>query len=65
MCGKCKGWTGLLLLIFGILFLLADLNVWNFWGISWYTVLFVIAGIAMVSCGCCGECCEAPAKKKK
>ena len=63
MCGKCHGLTGWLLLIFGILFLLVDLGVWNFWGISWYTVLFVLAGIAMLACKSCPEC-QASKKKK-
>ncbi len=38
---KAGGWIWL---IAGILFLLADLAVFD-WGISWYTVLFVVMGL--------------------
>jgi hypothetical protein len=68
MCGKCSGITGWLLLIFGILFLLVDFGLWTFWNIKWWTILFVVAGIAMIAshgCGACAsECCETPKKKK-
>jgi hypothetical protein len=39
-----KTW-GIIVLIIGILFLLVDLGVWNFIGIQWWTVLFVLFGI--------------------
>ena len=52
-CDKCCGVSGALLLIFGVLFLLRDLNVWDFWGIQWYTVLFILLGfLKMGMCGC-------------
>ncbi len=61
MCG-CKKVLGILLVVFGILFLLQNLNVWAFWGIQWYTVAFVLIGVKMM-CKC-KECCEMPMKKK-
>jgi hypothetical protein len=68
MCGKCKMWMGILVLVFGVLFLLQNLNVWNFWGIQWYTVVFVLIGIKMLGC-CChdcnGGCCQMETKPKK
>ncbi|MCK4669585.1 MAG: hypothetical protein KAT43_00155 [Nanoarchaeota archaeon] len=36
---------GVILLIIGIIFLLVDLGKWNFWGIQWWTVLFLLWGI--------------------
>ncbi|MBT3262210.1 hypothetical protein HN592_05940 [Candidatus Woesearchaeota archaeon] len=41
---ECKGF-GFILILAGILFLLQDLNVWNFWGLSWYTVTLIVVGI--------------------
>lgn len=43
----CKGF-GPLLVIVGILFLLQDLNVWNFWGLSWYSLTLIIVGLKFV-----------------
>ena len=42
--GMCK-FCALIAAIAGILFLLQDLNVWNFWGISWYTIAFLLVGV--------------------
>jgi hypothetical protein len=69
LCNKCSKGTGLLVLIFGIIFLLQNLGIWAFWNIQWYTVLFVLAGLSMICMGgcpmckeCCGEsCCKADA----
>jgi hypothetical protein len=63
-CDKCKKLGGALLLILGILFLLRDLNVWNFWNIQWWTVVFVLAGLCAIGTCCCPEC-KAEVKKKK
>jgi hypothetical protein len=49
--------TGWLFLIFGVLFLLADLAVWNFWGIQWWTVFFVLSGLVMICTRTCEDCC--------
>jgi hypothetical protein len=68
MCEKCGKMNGLLLLIFGVLFLLGDLGVWGFWGVSWYTVLFFLgAGVFMAKHGCpmCKSCGTDSGKKRK
>tara|TARA_Y100000310_G_scaffold342419_1_gene445607 strand:+ start:2780 stop:2968 length:189 start_codon:yes stop_codon:yes gene_type:complete len=62
MCGKCKKACGALLLIGGILFLLQDLNIWNFWGISWYTFVLILVGGSKLCHKKCPDC-QAPVKK--
>jgi hypothetical protein len=52
-CIKMAGWS---LLVLGVLFLLQDLNIWNFWNISWYTALFVVAGIGHLGSANCKNC---------
>ena len=47
MHGNCcngPGW-GLVLLIVGVLFLLQDTVIWNFWNLSWWTVVFIVFGL--------------------
>jgi hypothetical protein len=59
MCSKCNKINAALFLLFGLIFLLGDLAVWDFWGIQWYTVLFVmLAGMfwAKSSCPSCQTC---------
>jgi len=41
--GICKG-CSLVALIVGVLFLLQDLGIWDFWGINWWTVGFLLVG---------------------
>ncbi|MBI5881443.1 hypothetical protein HZB90_04905 [archaeon] len=55
---------GVVLLVLGILFLLRDLNVWNFWNIQWWTVVFIMIGLFKICISCCPEC-KIEAKKKK
>ncbi|MBN1386199.1 hypothetical protein JW968_04480 [Candidatus Woesearchaeota archaeon] len=64
-CEKCAKLGGWLLLIFGVLFLLVDLGVWSMWGIRWWTVAFVLAGLAMLGTSCCPMCNPKADKKKK
>lgn len=51
---KKKGggmWFGVVVLIVGILYLIGDLQIvkdWNFFGISGWTALFVLAGIMLL-----------------
>ncbi len=45
--GICKG-CALVALVIGVLFLLQDLAIWDFWNISWYTVGFILAGLAFL-----------------
>lgn len=76
LCQKCSKITGVIVLLFGIGFLLRDWGWWTFWGLDAWTVVFVLAGLfTLCSCGCkdcqsgCGSCCEVPAaasaKKKR
>lgn len=44
-CMPCAAWWGVIVLAFGVLFLLRDLNVWNFWNIQWWTVAFLLMGV--------------------
>jgi hypothetical protein len=57
MHGKSFGWS---LLILGILFLLVDLGYWTFWGIQWWTALFVVWGVISLTCK---GYCNTPRKK--
>ena len=55
----CNKYVGGVLLLLGILFLLRDLNVWDFLGISWWTVAFLVAGGVHLW----DSCCTTPDKK--
>jgi hypothetical protein len=66
-CIKCRRVSGVLLLLFGIIFLLKDLMVWDFWGINWWTVLMLLVGLGSVMMGTCADCtalCTPDTKKK-
>ncbi|MFH1053479.1 MAG: hypothetical protein V1740_03620 [Candidatus Woesearchaeota archaeon] len=66
MCSKCGKLCALLVLVLGVLFLLQDLKVWNFWNISWYTILFLLMAICMFCKGYCPTCkTEGKAESKK
>jgi hypothetical protein len=56
MCGKCSRFMGVLVLLVGIMFLLQDRGIWNFFGLSWYTVAFVLAGAATLGKSGCRDC---------
>lgn len=65
-CKKCSKVCGILMLLLGILFLLADFGVWDFWGISWWSavlILFGIGGIAKSGCPDCQAMCGGKGKK--
>ena len=47
---------GATFLVLGIVFLLRDLNIWDFWNISWWTALFVVMGIAHLGSANCPDC---------
>ena len=49
----------------GILFLLRDLGVWNFWNIQWFTALILLSGLCGLGKQGCGCCCEEEMPKKK
>lgn len=56
-CKKCSKVTGVLFLVFGVLFLLRDLGVWDFWNVQWWTVLFLLAGLCGLAMCHCSDCC--------
>ncbi len=63
LCEKCTRMCAVIVLVLGVLFLLQDLAVWNFWNISWYTAGFILAGLgALCSTGC--PMCVAAKKRK-
>ncbi|HLC33288.1 MAG TPA: hypothetical protein VJJ82_05665 [Candidatus Nanoarchaeia archaeon] len=64
-CKKCSTFGGVLMLLAGILFLLRDLQVWNFWGISWWTVLFILWGAGSLGASSCADCQAMSNGKKK
>jgi len=67
MCKKCCKISGILILVAGVLFLLQDRAIWDFWGLSWYTVLFIIIGVTCFATTKCPECNVkmSPVKGKK
>jgi len=65
MCPKCSGMSGVLFLIFGILFLLRDFGVWDVWNIGAWSVLFIIIGLAYWGSGHCKDCMAMSGHKKR
>ncbi len=68
-CKKCRKLCGVLFLVVGVLFLLKDLNVWTFWNIQWWSVLFLLIGFGSVAMCHCPECqacmgMEKPSKRR-
>ncbi|MEK6849416.1 MAG: hypothetical protein AABY01_02495 [Nanoarchaeota archaeon] len=55
-CTKCQKICGILMLLAGICFLLQNLNIWNFWNLSWWTVLFLLWGIGGIASANCKDC---------
>lgn len=45
----CPVWLSWVVLIVGILYLLADLGVFAWWTINWWTVMFVLMGLYKVT----------------
>jgi len=64
MCGKCSGVSAWLFLIFGVLFLLRDFGIWDVWGITAWSALFIIVGLAFWSGGHCKDCMAMNSKGK-
>ena len=56
LCEKCISITGVVLLIVGILFLLKDVGLWNFWNLNWWTVGFLLLGIGYLGTKACPAC---------
>ena len=55
-CDKCVKIGGVLFVVLGLLFLLQDLGIWDFWNISWYTALFVLVGVVHLGSSTCADC---------
>ena len=55
-CKKCMKTAGAIFLLLGIVFLLRDLNIWDFWNIQWWTALFVVWGIGSLGSAHCPDC---------
>ncbi|MBI2667334.1 hypothetical protein HYX17_01025 [Candidatus Woesearchaeota archaeon] len=62
-CMKCSKISGVLFLVFGIVFLLEDLGLWTL-GLSWYTIFFALIGIISIGNSMCKDC-QAMMKGKK
>ncbi len=58
-CNKCKSLCGLIILVLGIIFLLGDLGIWSFWGINWWTAVFLVVGACKLCTTKCPECQKA------
>ena len=56
VCKKCMMIGGATFLVLGLAFLLKDLGKWDFWGISWYTALFIVVGIGHLGASKCADC---------
>ena len=56
MCNKCMKICSSMFLVLGIVFLLRDLNIWDFWNIEWWTALFLVAGIGGLASAGCPDC---------
>ena len=55
-CHKCTHACGWMFLILGVLFLLQDLGIWMFFGINWWTALFVVYGFSCIAKSKCKAC---------
>jgi uncharacterized membrane protein len=64
MCEKCSKLSGGLFIVFGVVLLLQNVGVWSFWGIQWYTILFLLAGLMMLGKTKCPMCVDSKPKKK-
>lgn len=59
------GISGLLFLVVGVLFLLRDFAVWNFWNIQWWTALFILWGLGSLAMRSCPDCMAMCGMSKK
>ncbi len=65
MCRKCTMGSAVLLLLLGAIFLSVDFGFWSFFGISWWTALFLVMGIVFLLKEQCDSCCDLRPKTKK
>ena len=66
-CKNCTSMGGWIFLILGVLFLLKDIGNWGFFGINWWTALFIVMGIGKICMAKCPDCqamCNGKGKKR-
>ncbi|MBS3102595.1 hypothetical protein J4458_04040 [Candidatus Woesearchaeota archaeon] len=56
VCKKCTSMCGVLLLALGVVFLLRDVGIWDFWNIQGWTALFLLVGVAALGSSKCPDC---------
>ncbi|MBI2139757.1 hypothetical protein HYU14_02445 [Candidatus Woesearchaeota archaeon] len=64
-CRKCMGVSGAIFLVLGLLFLLVDLGIWDFWGIQWWSAVLIVLGIGKLAMKTCPDCMAIATGKKK
>ena len=64
-CSNCLKIGGASFLVLGVIFLLRDFNIWDFWGIQWWTAAFVVIGIGTLGSAHCPNCQAVRGEKKK
>ena len=62
-CEHSMKFGAVIFLLLGLAFLFVDLGKWDFWGISWYTALFLVVGFFKLHLAFHPECVIG--KKKK
>ena len=56
VCKKCTSMCGVLLLALGVVFLLRDVGIWDFWNIQWWTAVLIAAGVGSLASAGCPDC---------
>ena len=56
MCGVCRTITAAMFLLLGLALLLVDLHKWSFFGINWWTGLFIVIGVTSLGSCICKNC---------
>lgn len=62
-CKKCRMIGAVLFLALGVVFLLRDLGMWDFWNVQWWTALFLLAGVTGFAACNCPDCCAMMKKR--
>ena len=65
MCSRCTKISAWVFLVLGVIYLIADVTTWDFWGISWWTALFIVFGVIMFATNKCPDCNAMASKEKK
>ena len=64
-CSNCYKIGGATLLVLGLAFLVKDLGYWRFFGVEWYTALFIVMGIGSIASANCPDCRAVRGEVKK